>query len=37
VARTVQKIDNKLPLEKVAKMSHRRVEKNFALLGFKKP
>ncbi|KAK3940145.1 hypothetical protein QBC46DRAFT_130114 [Diplogelasinospora grovesii] len=34
VARTVQKIDEKLPLEKIAQRADRRVKKNFDLLGW---
>ncbi|KAH8895730.1 hypothetical protein GQ53DRAFT_743726 [Thozetella sp. PMI_491] len=35
VAKTVQRIDRNLPLEKVAKRSENRIKKNFALIGVK--
>ncbi|KAK3391125.1 hypothetical protein B0H63DRAFT_132398 [Podospora didyma] len=35
VARTVQKIEGKLPLEKVANRASSRIDKNFHILGMK--
>ena len=35
VAKTVQNLDRRLPLEKVAKKSENRIKKNFALMGVK--